>query len=83
MDDPQTTLTDLKTTRDKLSRKKAAADERVRSAKGQRDKALKKLNQLGITDPKTIPAKLKKYKADAETLVAEIEERVPGAYRDE
>lgn len=82
MNDPQETLDDLKQTRDKLSRKKAAADERVRSARKQRDKAVEKLNSLGIDDPKTIPAKLEKYKADAEKLVAEIEDRVPEAYRD-
>ncbi len=82
MGDQQQTLTDLKTKRDKLSRKKAAADERVRSAKKQRDKAVEKLSQLGIDDPKTISAKLEKYKGDAEKLVAEIEAGVPEAYKD-
>ena len=82
MSDPQKILTDLKDKRDKLSRRKAAADERVRSAKKQRDKAVEKLSQLGIDDPKTIPAKLDKYKADAEKLVAEIESGVPEAYKD-
>ncbi len=82
MNDSQQTLTDLKTKRDSLSRKKAAADERVRSAKKQRDKSLEKLKQLGISDPKTIPERLAKFKGDAENLVAEIEGGVPEAYID-
>ena len=82
MSDSQKTLTDLKDKRDKLSRQKAAADERVRSAKKQRDRAVEKLSQLGIDDPKAIPAKLDKYKADAEKLVGEIESGVPEAYKD-
>lgn len=81
--EPQAKLDELKQTRDKLSRKKAAADERVRSAKEQYSKAVDKLTALGIKDVKTIPAKLKKYKADAEMLVADIEEKIPEAYQSE
>ena len=82
MSNPEQLLKDLRDKRDKLSRQKAAADERVRSAKKQRDKAVEKLSQLGIDDPKTIPAKLDKYKVDAEKLVTEIESGVPEVYKD-
>ena len=75
-------LTQLRGKRERIKETKVRAETRVEGARKRQKSALEKLEKLGITDPKTIPKKLKEFEGQAAKLLTEIDEGVPEQYRE-